>query len=97
MEAIPPAVISAADCSHVLVFHWITRFGVPATITSDLSVSHHQTIAYYPYMNSAVERLHHRLKDALHAWVAAATGPKRSLEFSLAYDNIPGRTQSFLS
>jgi hypothetical protein len=48
-------------------------------------------------MNSAVERLHHRLKDALHAWVAAATGPKRSLEFSLAYDNIPGRTQSFLS
>jgi hypothetical protein len=62
MEAIPLAAISAADCACVLVFHWITRFGVPATVTSDcslqftsslwialckmLSILNYQTIAY---------------------------------------------------
>jgi hypothetical protein len=35
MEAFPLAAIAAADCAHALVFHWVTHFRVPATITSD--------------------------------------------------------------
>ncbi len=39
-----------------------------------LNISHKQTTAYNPAeSNSAVERLHHRLKDALCAQAAAAT------------------------
>jgi hypothetical protein len=38
-----------------------------------LNISHKQTTAYHPESNGAVERLHHRLKDALCACAAAAT------------------------
>jgi hypothetical protein len=38
-----------------------------------LHISHRQTTAYHPESNGAVERLHHRLKDALHARAATAT------------------------
>ncbi len=38
-----------------------------------LHISHHQTTAYHPESNGAVERLHRRLKDALRARVATAT------------------------
>jgi hypothetical protein len=38
-----------------------------------LNISHKQTTAYHPESNSAVERLHCCLKDALHARAAAAT------------------------
>ncbi len=66
---------------------FVTRFGVPETITSDHGpqftsslwlqlcemLSHKQTTAYHPESNSAVERLHRRLKDMLRARAAAAT------------------------
>jgi hypothetical protein len=38
-----------------------------------LHISHKQTTAYHPESNGAVERLHRRLKDALHARAAATT------------------------
>jgi hypothetical protein len=38
-----------------------------------LNISHKQTTAYHPESNGAVKRLHHCLKDALHACAAAAT------------------------
>jgi transposase InsO family protein len=72
-----------------LTFTWISRFGVPETITSDhelqftsnlwfqlyemLNISHKQTTAYHPESNGAVKRLHRRLKDALCACAATAT------------------------
>jgi transposase InsO family protein len=75
MEAIPLSETSAA----ALTFTWISHFGVPETITSDrglqftsnlwlqlckmLNISHKQTTAYHPESNSAVKRLHRRLKD----------------------------------
>ncbi len=58
---------------------------MPKTITSDhglqftsnvcdmLNITHRQTTAYYPELNSALERLHRRFKDALRAWAAVAT------------------------
>ncbi len=89
MEAIPLSETSAAACTKALTFTWISRFGVPETITSDrgpqftsnlwfqlcdmLNISHKQTTAYHPESNGAVERLHRRLKDALRARFAAAT------------------------
>jgi hypothetical protein len=89
MEAIPLSDTSAAACAKALTYTWISRFGVPETITSDrrpqftsnlwfklwemLHISHKQTTAYHPESNGAVERLHCRLKDALRASAAAAT------------------------
>ncbi len=81
MEAIPLSETSAAACAKVLSFTWISRFGMPETITSDrgpqftsnlwfqlcemLNISHKQTTAHHPESNSAVKRLHRHLKDAL--------------------------------
>jgi transposase InsO family protein len=78
---------SAAACTKALISSWISRFGVPETITSDrgmqftsnfwsklgemLHISHRQTTEYYPELNGAVKRLHRHLKDALCARAAA--------------------------
>jgi transposase InsO family protein len=89
MEAIPLSETFAATCARALVFSWITLFGVPEMITSDLGpqftsnvwsqfcetlhITHRQSTAYHPELNGAVERLHCRLKDALRARTAVAT------------------------
>ncbi len=86
MEAIPLLETSVVACAKALTFTWISRFGVPKTITSDhgpqftsslwcemLNISLKQTTAYHPESNGAVKRLHHRLKDALFPRAAAAT------------------------
>ncbi len=83
MGAIPLSDTSTTACAKALVFSWISHFGVPETITSDrglqftsniwsqlcemLHISHPQTTAYHPESNGAVERLHHRFKNALCA------------------------------
>jgi transposase InsO family protein len=89
MEAIPLSDTSAAACTKALISSWISRFEIAETITSDsrtqftsniwsklcemLHISHCQTTAYHPESNSAVERLHRGLKDALRARTAAVT------------------------
>jgi hypothetical protein len=89
MEAIPLSETSVAACAKALTLTWVSRFGVPETITSDrepqftfnlwfqlckmLNISHKQTTAYHPESNDAVERLHHRHKDALCARTTVAT------------------------
>jgi hypothetical protein len=89
MEAVPLSSIFAADCARALVFHLITRFVVPDTITSDrgnflqifrlttvcdmLNISHRQTTAYHPEVNDAVKRLHRRLEGALCVLTTLAT------------------------
>ena len=86
-EAIPLGSITAADCAQALLQGWVSRFGVPAAVTSDrgtqftsevwaelctlLGVQHRQTTAYHPEANGMVERFHRRLKDALRARCAA--------------------------
>ena len=88
MEAVPLVQTTAAACAKTLVSHWISRFGVPQTLTSDrgpqftsnvwfelcriLNIRHRQTTAYHPEVNCVVERLHRCLKDAVKARAAAA-------------------------
>jgi hypothetical protein len=70
MEAVPLSDMSAAARAKALVFSWISRFGVPKTITSDsetqftsniwskfcemLDISHRLTTAYHPELNGAL-------------------------------------------
>jgi len=83
LEAVPLASISAEECAAALVESWISRFGVPAVITSDrgrqftsalwsslcsvLGTEHIMTTSYHPQSNGMVERAHRQLKDALRA------------------------------
>jgi RNase H-like domain found in reverse transcriptase/Reverse transcriptase (RNA-dependent DNA polymerase)/Integrase core domain/Integrase zinc binding domain len=85
-EAIPLAATSTADCARALVDGWISRYGLPAVLTSDrgpqftsaiwaalcswLNIQHNTTTAYHPQSNGLVERLHRRLKDAFRARLA---------------------------
>jgi transposase InsO family protein len=82
-EAITIAATTTVDCANALFQGWVSRFGVPAVITSDrgaqftsslwaalcslLNIQHNQTTAYHPQSNGMVECFHHRLKDALRA------------------------------
>ena len=76
-EALPVKDMTAA----AFISGWVSRFGVPAVVTSDrgaqfcssfwgnvcniLGVKHNRTTAYHPESNGLVERFHRRLKDAL--------------------------------
>ena len=87
-EAVPLMTTSTTDCAAALFHGWISRFGVPQSITSDrgaqftsaiwsslcnvLNINHRQTSAYHPQANGLVERMHRRLKDALRARATSA-------------------------
>ena len=87
-EAIPLAQTDTASVGRAFVLHWITRFGVPADITSDrgpqftseiwralaesLGVKVHTTTAYHPQANGLLERFHRSLKAALRARLTTA-------------------------
>jgi transposase InsO family protein len=82
-KAIPLKATSAADCAEAFIDGWVSRFGVPATLTSDrgvqftssfwaavtgrLGVRHNTTTAFHPQSNGMVERFHRHLKEALKA------------------------------
>ena len=82
-EAIPLPDAKTATCVKALIRHWISRFGIPADITSDrgaqftsslwaelgstLGIHMQQTTAYHPQANGMVERLHRQLKSSLKA------------------------------
>jgi transposase InsO family protein len=87
-EAIPLNSTTTVCCANALFQGWVSRFGVPAVITSDRGaqfpsalwaslcnlrdIQHNQTTAYHPQSNGLVERFHRRLKDALRARCAAS-------------------------
>jgi hypothetical protein len=81
VEAVPLSSTTADSCASALVSTWVSRFGVPAQVTSDRSsqfagavwaafckqvgVKHVMTTAYHPQSNRMVERVHRQLKAAL--------------------------------
>ena len=87
-EAIPLSDTSTSTCARTLIDHWIARFGLPSSLTSDrgaqftsglwtaiaqqLGFQLHCTTAFHPQSNGIVERFHRHLKAALRARL---TGP----------------------
>ncbi|BHF73760.1 hypothetical protein SprV_0401684300 [Sparganum proliferum] len=87
--AVPISDTSAENIAMVFLTHWISTFGVPATLTTDrgsqfqyslfreftrlLGCAHIKTTAYHPASHGLVERLHRQLKFALMSQTESAT------------------------
>ena len=77
---------TAESCASALLSGWVSRFGVPTTITTDrgrqfesslwhalmnlLGTTRHRTTSYHPQANGLVERFHRHLKGGLKARLA---------------------------
>ena len=88
---VPLTSTTATACTDALVASWISRFGVPAAITTDrgvqftsavwqvlckrLGIIHITTTAYHPQANGLVERFHRQLKNSMQARLAASDWP----------------------
>ncbi len=91
MEAIPVKNMEAATIADTSDAGWVSRFGVPAVITSHhgtqfmsavwealckrLHIQHITTTAFHSCSNGMVERCHRKLKDELWARSAANDWP----------------------
>jgi hypothetical protein len=91
LEAVPLRDMEASTCLSAFLHHWVSRFGVPAIVTTDrgrqfasaiwatackrLGIQHIMTTAYHPQSNGMVERTHRQLKDALRSRLAGSEWP----------------------
>jgi hypothetical protein len=91
IEAIPIPNMEASTCADAFIASWVSRFGVPATVTSDrgrqfmsaiwevlcrrLGIHHVTTTAYHPQSNGMIERAHRQIKDALRSRAAGDNWP----------------------
>ena len=85
-EAVPLSSISTGTCVRAFISAWISRFGVPATLTSDrgaqftssvwtgvckvLGISASQRTSFHPQSNGMIKRFHRSLKSSLRARAA---------------------------
>ena len=83
-EAFPLTNITAESVSQTFVNGWISRFGIPSTITTDLGKQFESTLwshlmqllgckqirttAYHPIANGFIERFHRQLKSSLKSY-----------------------------
>ncbi|WP_435336440.1 DDE-type integrase/transposase/recombinase, partial [Klebsiella pneumoniae] len=82
-EAAPLADITTDSVARAFITTWISRFGVPLSLTSDrgsqfessvwnmvmslLGIQRFRTASYHPQANGIVERFHRQLKSSLAA------------------------------
>jgi hypothetical protein len=106
LEALPMRYIAAASCADA---GWISRYGVPAQLTSDrgtqftsaiwdalcqqLGIQHQPTTAFHPQANGMVERCLRRLKDALRASLAGPDWPLHLPWVLMGLRAAPQRTE----
>jgi transposase InsO family protein len=92
LEVTPMKNMDAVTCADAFVTSWITRFGVPALVTTDrgtqftsavwtglcrrLGITQLYTTAYHPQANGMVERAHRQIKDALRSRQAGNGWPE---------------------
>jgi hypothetical protein len=98
-EAVPMVDATTESCVHAFLSVWVSRFGLPSAVTSDrgsqfvsdlwrglgdvLGFSLHNTCAYNPAANSAVERWHRSVKAALMARCSSSADWFRQLPWIL--------------
>ena len=94
-EAVPIADTTADTVLQVFLGSWVSRFGIPETVTTDrgaqftsgvwkttlgrLGITVTTTTAYHPQANGLVERFHRTLKNALQCAVCSSESWTRSL------------------
>jgi len=82
-EAVPLSSISTESCVRAFISTWVSRFGVPSTLTSDrgaqftssvwagvcrtLGITPSKTTSFHPQSNGMIERFHRSLKSSLRA------------------------------
>ena len=82
-EAIPIPDMTADTVAHAFINCWISRFGVPSTVTTDrgqqfestlwqrlmelLGCKRIRTTSYHPIANGIIERFHRQLKSSIKA------------------------------
>ena len=98
-EAIPIAEATSETVLQAFLDHWIGRFGIPITVTSDrgvqftseawkkalggLGINVSSTTSYHLQSNGVVERFHRTLKNSLRCAVKASKSWTRSLPWVL--------------
>ena len=87
-EAFLLSSITAETCARVFISTWVSRFGVPALLTSDrgaqfassvwfevcsvLGISRMKTTSFHPQSTGMIECFHHSLKSSLQARLASS-------------------------
>ena len=86
--AVPLSSITSKACTRAFISSWVSRFGVPALLTSDqgsqltssillkicsiLGILRIKTTSFHPQSNGMIERFHRSLKSSLGASLAGS-------------------------